>query len=98
EPEPNAVFLEHDGHADVGARSLRDRDWELATSQEARFLPAFRDQIRLGEALEQATRLESTDQDAQVVLLTQDEQVQEVGERELARGGCHIRAEVATVL
>src|SRR4030095_1617230 len=54
ERKANAVLLEHDGDADVGARPLRDRNRELAAGEEGRFLPAFRDEIWLGKALEQA--------------------------------------------
>ena len=56
----------------------------LAAGEEARFLAALGDQVRLGEALEQAAGLQRLDDRAEVVLRVEEEQVQEVAERELA--------------
>jgi hypothetical protein len=56
EAQADAKFLERDGDG-VAAASLGDRNRELAAGEEARFLTAFRDQIRLGQTLEQAARL-----------------------------------------
>ena len=72
--------------ADVGARALRDGNRELAAGEEAGFLAAFGHQVRLGQALEQPAVLHRLDHHAQVVLLAEEEQVQEVAELELALG------------
>ena len=96
--ETDAELLEHDRHADVRTRALCDRNREFATGQEACFLAALRDEIRLGQTLEQAARLQRADQQAEVVLLAEHEQVEEVAETELSAGGRHIRAEVRALL
>jgi len=58
---------------------------ELTAREKAGFLPAFRDQVRLGEALEQALDLKGLDHRAEVVLLAEQKQIQEVTEGEFAR-------------
>ena len=87
EVQADAEFLVLDGDRHVAAAALRDRHRELAAGEEAGFLAALGDEVRLGEALEQALRLQRLDHGAEVVLLVEEEQVQEVAERELA-GRC----------
>ena len=58
EVQADAELLELDRHADVGAGALGHRNRELAAGQEARFLAAFGHEIRLGEALEEASVLQ----------------------------------------
>ena len=53
---PNS--LNYDRDADVRTRALRDRNREFATGQEACLFAAFGDEIRLGQTLEQAARLQ----------------------------------------
>src|SRR5207245_11541437 len=62
---------------------LRHGDRDLAAREEARFLAAFGDEVRLGEALEQTARLQRLDDRAQIVLEIPDEEVQEVAEDQL---------------
>ena len=51
----------------VAAARLGDGNRELAAGEEAGFLAAFGNQVRLGQALEQAARLQRLDQHAQVI-------------------------------
>src|SRR4029450_4217588 len=87
-----------DGDAQVVAGALRHRDRELAARQEARLFAALRDEVRLGEALEQAAVLQRPDRGAKVVLLAEEEQVQEIGDAELAFGRRRRIAEPEAVL
>ena len=78
--------------AGAAALPLNDRIRILAAGEEAGFLAVFRDQVRLGEALEQALVLQRLDGAADVVLRVEEEQVEEVAEHQLAvvkgrRGG-----------
>ena len=56
----------------------------LAAGEEARLLAVLRNQVRFGEALEEALVLERLDRGAEVVLGVEEEQVEEVAEHELA--------------
>src|SRR5215208_6461623 len=98
EVQADTEFLELDGDGEVGTGPLRDGNRKLTTGEEARFLATLRNQVRLGKALEQAALLHRTDQYADVVLLAEEEQVQEVAEIDLARCARHRRAEVAAFL
>ena len=66
--------------------ALHDRDRELAAGQEARFLAVVGDQVRFGEALEPAGRLQRLEHAADAVLAIEEEQVQEVAEHQPCLG------------
>src|SRR4029078_9648947 len=85
EIQPDAEFLELDSHRRSAGARLGDRNGKLAAGEEAGFLAALGNQIRLGQALEQAFRLQRANRDAQIVFLVEQEEVQEIAERELAR-------------
>src|SRR5205814_9731995 len=53
EAQADAEFLELDGNRRAAAASLRDGNRKLTAREEAGFLAAFCDQVRLGEALEE---------------------------------------------
>ena len=61
EVQPDAVFLELDADARRAALPLDDGVRVLATGEEARFLAVLGDQVRFGEALEQALVLQRAD-------------------------------------
>ena len=90
EVQPHAEFLVGDRDRQVGARSLRDRHRELAAGEEARFLAALGDQVRLGEALELPFGLQRLDHRAELVLGVEEKQVEEVAEDQLP--GCSDRS------
>ena len=94
EVEADAEFLELHGDRHVRARPLRDGHGKFAAGEEARLLAALRDEVRLGQALEQAARLERLDREPEVVLLAQDEEVQKVTEGELSGRLVHRAAEI----
>ena len=83
EVQPDAELLELDGDG-VAAAPLRHRNREFAAGEEARFLAALGDQVRLGQALEQPAIRQRLDHHAEVEFLAEQEHVQEVAERELA--------------
>ena len=64
----------------AAALALHDGIGILAAGQEAGFLAVLGNQVRLGEALEEALGLQRLDDAAQVVLAVEEEQVQEVAE------------------
>ena len=70
----------------VGARAgLHDRIGILAAGEEAGFLAVGRDQVRLGQALEEALVLQRLDRAAEAFLGVEDEQVEEVAEDQSCR-------------
>jgi hypothetical protein len=84
EVQADAELLELDADRDARAGRLRDRNRELTAGKKAGFLPALRDQVRLGEALEQPFALQRLDDRAKLVLQVEHEQVQVVAELGLA--------------
>ena len=62
EVQADAELLEHDADGHVGARPCAIGNRKLAAGEEARFLAAFGDEVRLGQALEQALGLQRLDQ------------------------------------
>src|SRR5262249_1702660 len=98
EVQADAELLEHDRDAQLVARALRDRQREFAAGEEAGFLAALGDEVRLGEALEETAGLQRSNRGAEVVLLAEEEQIQEVADAELAFGGGDVVAEIQTVL
>ena len=79
---PNSLYI--DRHGAVRAGALDDRNRNLAAGQKARFLAVVGDQVRLGEALEEALRLQRLDERAEAFLVIEEEQVQEIAEDQSA--------------
>src|SRR5690242_10407455 len=96
EVEPDAKFLELDG--DGVREALHDRDWNFATCEEAGFLAVVSDQVRLRETLKEAAIAQRADHGAEVVLLAEEEDVQQIAERELAFRFCDLRTEITAFL
>ena len=86
---PNSLNDDRDGHVRAGA--LRHRNRELAAGEEAGFLAALGDEVRLREALKEPLRLHRANHQPEVELLAQQEEVQEVAEGELALRARHRR-------
>src|SRR4029453_10095129 len=85
-------------HRNGIGNSLDDRNRNFTASQEARVLTVIRDQVRLGEALEQAFVLKRADRDAKIELFIQNEDVQQVAQGELAFSARHLTTKVAVGL
>ena len=90
EVQADAELLVLDGDRHAAAAALGDRNRELAAGEEAGFLAALGDQVRLGQALEQSLRLQRLDHDAEVVLVIEQEHVEEIAERDLAGRRRHV--------
>ena len=73
ERQPHAELLELDRHRIGGA--LDDRNRELAAGEEARLLAVVGDQVRLGEALEVALRLERLQDCAEALAVVEEKRL-----------------------
>ena len=80
ERELDAELLVHHRHGAVGTRALDDRNRNLAAGKKARFLSVVGNQVRLGQALEEALRLQRLDDGAETLLPIEEEEVEEVAE------------------
>ena len=83
EVQPDAELLEL--HRDLAGRARDKRHRELAARQEAGFLAVVGDQVRLGQALEQALLLQRADDHADAFALREEEQVQEIAQTSWCR-------------
>ena len=62
-------------------RALHDRNGKLAAGEKAGFLPVVGNQVRLGEALEDALCLKRLDDRAEPYFAVEEEEIQKVAER-----------------
>ena len=82
EAQTDAELLEHDRHGVGAVARLHHRVGILAAGEEARLLAVRRNQVRLGEALEQPLGLQRMHDAAETFLRVEDEQVEEVAEHQ----------------
>ena len=80
--QPHAKLFEQDRDGAVQVAPLHDRIRVLPAGQEARFVTVLGNQVGLGQALEQPSRLKRPDDDAQVRAAVEGQQVQEIAKDE----------------
>ena len=80
ELELHAKFLERDGDGGESRAGLHDGEGKLTTGEEAGFLAVDRDQIGLGQNLQQILGLQRFDHGAEVNVGAEQEQVQNIAD------------------
>ena len=86
EVQPDTELFEDNRHRRRAALRLHDRIGIFAARQKRGFLAVLRNQVRLGEALEEAFVLQRLDQRAELLLRVERKEIQEIAEHEAFRG------------
>src|ERR1700730_10120077 len=92
ELQVHAEILERDRHRCEARARLHNRKGELAACQETGFLAIHRNQIGLGENLQQTLVLESFNDGAEVNVWTEKKKIEDVVDGGGGRGGCGCRS------
>src|SRR6266702_4686475 len=80
ELQSHAKFLERNGYRGKSGAGLHDGKGELTTCQEAGFLAIDRDQVRLGENLQETFIFKSLDGCAKIDVGTKEKKIQDIAD------------------